>query len=102
MSHPRRSLDPVIHSPVRLSIIAALSGVDQSDFASMRDTVEVSDSTLSKQITILEDADYLLIQKTFVGRRPRTYLSLTTEGRKAFELHLRALRAIVENSQPSA
>lgn len=102
MSHPRRSLDPVIHSPVRFSIVAALSGVDQSDFASLRDTIEVSDSTLSKQITILEDAGYLLIRKTFVGRRPRTYLTLTAEGHKAFGLHLRALREIVENSQPSA
>lgn len=102
MSHPRRSLDPVIHSPVRFSIVAALAAVEQSDFASLRDTVEVTDSALSKQITILEDAGYILIQKTFVGRRPRTYLALTSEGHKAFDLHLQALRRIVENSQSPA
>ncbi|MBB6172410.1 DNA-binding MarR family transcriptional regulator [Nocardiopsis mwathae] len=96
MSHPRKSLDPVIHSPVRFSIVAALAAVDQSDFASVRDTVEVTDSALSKQITTLENSGYIAVRKTFVGRRPRTYLALTPQGRAVFTQHLNALRQIAD------
>ena len=44
MSHPRHQLDPVIHLPVRFSIVAALSAVERAEFRFVRDTVELSDS----------------------------------------------------------
>ncbi|QBI56564.1 winged helix-turn-helix domain-containing protein [Streptomonospora litoralis] len=94
MKHPRSQLDDAIHAPVRFSIAAALAAADQADFKFVRDTVEVSDSALSKQIAVLENAGYVKVRKTFVGRRPRTYLSLTPEGREAFERHVQALRDI--------
>jgi len=94
VTHPRLSLDPVIHAPVRLSIVAALAAVDEADFASLRETLQVSDSLLSKQSSALEEAGYLKIRKAFVGKRPRTYLSLTATGRKALAVHLKALREL--------
>ncbi|WP_370934233.1 winged helix-turn-helix domain-containing protein [Amycolatopsis sp. cg13] len=94
MSHPRLALDPVIHSPVRFSITASLAAVDEADFASVRDAVEISDSVLSKQISRLEAAGYVAVRKIFVGKRPRTCLSLTPQGRKAWNIHVRALREI--------
>ena len=93
--HARHRLDEVIHAPVRLSIIAALADVDEAEFALVRDTVEISDSVLSKQARQLEDAGYVKIRKGYVGRRPRTWLSLTAAGRKALDRHLAARRAIV-------
>jgi DNA-binding MarR family transcriptional regulator len=89
--HPRLSLDPLIHRPITLSVTAALSSVDEADFATVRDIVQVSDSVLSKQITSLEEAGYLKVRKGFVGRRSRTYLSLTAQGRAALAAHLKAL-----------
>ena len=89
--HPRLSLDPLIHRPITLSVASALSAVDEADFATVRDIVEISDSVLSKQITALEQAGYLKVRKAFVGRRPRTYLSLTVRGRAALAAHLKAL-----------
>ena len=62
----------------------------------MRDTVEVSDSVLSKQAAQLEAAGYVKIRKGYVGKRPRTWLSLTPTGRTAYTGHLEALRAIAE------
>lgn len=94
MNHPRNGLDEVIHAPVRFSIMATLAAAERADFKFVRDTVEVSDSVLSKQITTLEGAGYVHVSKTFVGRRPRTYLSLTPAGRSAYRRHLEALRAI--------
>lgn len=94
--HARHRLDDVIHAPVRFSIVAALAKVENAEFAAVRDAVELSDSVLSKQAAQLEAAGYVAIKKGYVGKRPRTWLSLTAEGRKAFEAHLAALRAIAE------
>ena len=92
--HARHRLDEVIHAPVRFSIVAALAGVDDAEFATIRDAVEVTDSTLSKQVAVLEKAGYVTVRKGYVGKRPRTWLSLSRDGRKAYESHLAALRAI--------
>lgn len=92
--HARHRLDETIHAPVRFSIVASLASVDDAVFATVRDAIEVSDSTLSKQVTVLEKAGYVRVMKGYVGKRPRTWLSLTKDGRKAYESHLEALRAI--------
>lgn len=96
MSHPRSRLDEVIHSPVRFSIVAALASATSVEFRVLRDLVEVSDSVLSKQIATLEDAEYVAVSKFRVGRRTRTSLALTPQGRKAFDEHVRALRDIAD------
>ncbi|HRC65142.1 MAG TPA: transcriptional regulator [Dermatophilaceae bacterium] len=92
--HARFRLDEVIHAPVRFSIVAALAHVEEADFAAVRDAVQVSDSVLSKQVTLLERAGYVEVKKGYVGKRPRTWLKLTPVGEAAFNGHLQALRAI--------
>jgi len=94
--HARHQLDEVIHAPIRFSIVAALAGVDEAEFAHVRDVVEISDSALSKQSTQLEVAGYVKIRKGYVGKRPRTWLSLTSAGRAAFDRHLEALSEIAD------
>lgn len=93
-NHPRHDLDELLQSPVRLSLVAALAGVERADFRGLRDTVELSDSALSKQLAALETAGYVTLAKDRVGRRPRTWVSVTPEGRAALAGHLAALRAI--------
>lgn len=95
-AHPRHDLDELLQSPVRFSILAALSSVGEAEFAFIRDTVEVSDSTLSKQVTVLEGAGYVRVKKGYVGKRPRTWLSLTPQGRERFARQLATLRRIAE------
>jgi len=92
--HARHRLDDVIHAPVRFSIVAMLASVDDAVFGVVRDRVEISDSALSKQVTVLEGAGYVKVKKGYVGKRPCTWLSLTKAGRKAYAAHLEALRAI--------
>lgn len=88
-------LDPVINTSTRLSIIALLAPTDEMEFSAVRDTAGISDSTLSKQATALQAAGYIHIRKGHVGRRPRTWLRLTPEGRQAFHAHARALQLIL-------
>lgn len=100
--HPRARLDDVIHAPVRFSIVAALAATHQADFKAVRDTVEITDSALSKQVATLEKAGYVDVRKNWAGRRPRTVLRLTSGGRSAFERHVAALREIAEGAVPAA
>ncbi|RKT84670.1 DNA-binding transcriptional regulator, MarR family [Saccharopolyspora antimicrobica] len=93
--HPRHLLDREIHSPVRLSIMALLVTAEQVEFRRVRDTVEVSDSALSKHISTLESVGYVEVRKGNVDGRPRTWLSATPLGRSAYESHLAALDAII-------
>lgn len=93
-THPRHRLDPVIHFPIRLSMMACLAPVAEAEFSFVMDTVEINAATCSKQATALEAAGYLTIRKGHVGRRPRTWLSLTESGRVALSEYLAALHAI--------
>ena len=81
--------DPLIHPITRLSICGLLAaGADWVEFAALRDAAGISDSVLSKQSRVLEDAGYVEVRKGAVGRRPRTWFRLTAEGREAVEGHL--------------
>jgi len=87
-------LDPVIHAPARLQIMAVLAGVHDAEFALLRDTVQVSDSVLSKHLALLAEAGYIHLRKAALGGRQRTWASLTKEGRRAFAAHVKALQAL--------
>ena len=93
-THPRHRLDEVVHQPVRFSVVAALAAAEQAEFGFVRDTVQVSDSVLSKQVAVLEAAGYVEVRKGYVGKRPRTWLRLTDAGRAAFDAHLATLQEI--------
>ncbi|AXH34809.1 transcriptional regulator [Humibacter sp. BT305] len=98
VTHPRHATDAVLTAPIRLSIVAALSRVDEMEFAALRDLIELSDSALSKQVSALEDAGYVEVRKGYVGKRPRTWLRVSPDGRAALRRHLAALTAIVEGA----
>jgi DNA-binding transcriptional ArsR family regulator len=99
MTEPR--FDEVIHAPTRLAIVAMLAATDWADFKFIRDGAGLSDSALSKQLSILEDAGYVTIRKAFVGKRPRTSASLSKQGRSAFKGHVTALQRIVARAGTS-
>lgn len=90
--------DELIHAPTRLAIVALLAGTEWAEFTFVRDSLGMSDSALSKQLTILEGAGYVDIRKAFVGKRPRTSASLSPLGRRAFEEHVLALEHLVRAS----
>lgn len=98
--HPRYRLSDTLHQPVRFSIAAALAATESMDFGTLRDQIQVSDSVLSKQITILEQAEIVEVKKGFVGKRPRTWLTLTATGRASWAAHLAALRDIAGAAGP--
>jgi DNA-binding MarR family transcriptional regulator len=87
-----------IHQPVRLRIMAALvtlEPADDVDFTYLRDLLEVTDGNLGAHLRKLEEAGYIAVNKTFVERKPRTFVAATAEGRKAFQEHVAALESIL-------
>lgn len=96
MTAPR--FDEIIHPSTRLSIVALLASADWIDFAFVRDRLDLSDSALSKQFSTLERAGYVAVERPTTGRRRRVQVRLTGEGRRAFEGHVAALRAVVATS----
>lgn len=97
MAHPRSGLDKELLSPLRLSVIAALSRVGEAEFAAIRDAIETNDAELSRQLTRLSDVGYLLIDKQRSGRYMKTWLSLTDDGRAALTAHVAALKLITDS-----
>src|SRR5512142_1034623 len=92
-------LNETIHQPVRLRIMAALVALepkDEVDFGYLRDLLDVTDGNLGAHLRKLEEAGYITINKTFVERKPRTYVSATAEGRKVFQDHVAALEEILK------
>jgi DNA-binding MarR family transcriptional regulator len=88
-------LDPLIHPPQRLQIMAVLAGVHDAEFALLRQTVGVSDSVLSKHLSLLAEAGYVRVSKSARDGRQRTWASITRQGRAVFAAHAAALRALV-------
>ena len=88
-------IDDVIHGRVRLGIMAFLSGAEAADFTELKTRLELTDGNLSVHLRKLEDAGFVAIDKSFVGRRPLTRVCMTEAGRKAFIAYLDAMSALV-------
>jgi DNA-binding MarR family transcriptional regulator len=95
-------LNETIHQPVRLRIMATLVTLDKNselDFTYLRDLLGVTDGNLGAHLRKLEEAEYIKVNKSFVDRKPRTYVSATELGKKAFAGHVNALKEILKNDQ---
>jgi len=90
------SIDRIIHEPARLVIVTVLYAVTEADFLYLQQECGLTQGNLSSHLSKLEDAKYVLIEKTFKGKYPLTICSLTRIGREAFEEYLSKIRAVSE------
>jgi DNA-binding MarR family transcriptional regulator len=93
--HPAQRLDDVVHQRVRLGILAVLDQADRADFTYLRKALGLTDGNLSRHLSVLEDAGYLETTKTFEGRKPRTWVRSTRQGKTALADEMAALRELV-------
>ncbi|WP_204797549.1 winged helix-turn-helix domain-containing protein [Paenibacillus rhizosphaerae] len=77
-------------------IMAALAPAERVDFKFLRDAIGVSDSLLSKHLSVLEEAGYVKVIKGYVGKRPRTWLAITETGQSAFKNYVEVLHQIID------
>lgn len=94
-------LDPIIHQTVRLRISASLATLksgESMEFTFLRDLLELTDGNLGAHVRKLEEADYVHVEKTFIDRKPKTFITLTDKGRRALKNHIEALNSIIEGA----
>ena len=78
-------IDRVVHEPARLKILAYLTLVKSADFVFLLSRTGLTYGNLSSHMSKLEEAGYIQVEKQFKDKRPQTMLSITDQGRAAFE-----------------
>ena len=94
---PIAEIDRIIHEPARFMIMAYLYVVESADFLFLMRQTGLTKGNLSSHMSKLETAGYVAIKKEFVDKIPRTLLSLTGEGRKAFDEYRQNMKQVLDS-----
>jgi len=92
--------DELIHQSLRLKIMAALHAAraeEGIEFSRLKALTGATDGNLGSHLGTLETAGYVAVAKDFVGRKPRTRVSITRAGERAFREHRDYLREVIES-----
>ena len=89
------NINKAFESRVRLGIMSVLMVDERVDFSTLKDTLQLTDGNLASHLRALEEAEYLKVEKQFVGRKPNTTYHATDAGREAFKSHLDALEQLI-------
>ena len=92
-------LDDVIHGRMRLGIMAYLASAEVADFNELKAALEATQGNLSIHLRKLEEAGYITIEKSFLGRKPLTRARLTDAGRGAFASYLDAISRLLDEQR---
>ncbi|MEY4927093.1 MAG: hypothetical protein RI894_1529 [Bacteroidota bacterium] len=95
MKHISTQLNKAFDSRVRLGLMSVLVANDEVDFSRMKELLDVTDGNLASHVAALEKAEYIVVYKQFIGKKPQTTYKISELGRKAFAEHLDALEAII-------
>jgi DNA-binding transcriptional ArsR family regulator len=91
-------LDPVIHAPARLRIVATLATLpdgDELSFTRLQDILDLTPGNLITHLRKLEDVGYISTEKTGNGTAGKTTVAITGQGRKALDDYTQALRDLL-------
>lgn len=94
-AHPAAGLNEIVHQRHRLGILAITSRSRQADFGYLQEALGLTSGNLSRHLTVLEDAGLVRVEKGYRGRRPRTWVSITRQGRAALAAEMEALTRLV-------
>jgi DNA-binding MarR family transcriptional regulator len=92
---PFDAIDRVVHEPARLAIMAHLAVLDEADFVYLMNETQLTRGNLSSHMSKLEAAGYVAVEKSFVGRTPRTVLALTEAGRRALDSYRDVMARVI-------
>jgi DNA-binding MarR family transcriptional regulator len=99
VSIPFDKLDKAFENRVRLQIMSILVVNDRYDFNSLKDLLGVTDGNLASHLKGLEKEEYILVNKSFLGRKPNTNYEATVKGKQAFKAHLDALEQLIKHQK---
>ena len=90
--------DPLLHQTIRSKLVSLLISNEELPFKALKVSLGVTDGNLSTHLSKLEKENYITIEKTFEGKRPKTLIRITTVGREAFEIYIEALKSFIEEN----
>lgn len=99
MKIPFEKLDKAFENRIRLQIMSVLVANQQYNFNSLKELLDITDGNLASHLKGLEKEEYILVSKSFLGRKPNTNYEATDKGKKAFKAHLDALEQLIKSAK---
>jgi DNA-binding MarR family transcriptional regulator len=95
--HPLADLDQIIHAPARLMVLTYLYVVESADYVFLMRLTGLTWGNLATHLSKLEEAGYVEIQKTFDGKKPKSILRMTEQGRNAFRAYKKSMKQVLDD-----
>lgn len=96
-------IDRTLHEKARLGIMASLSAHPKGlSFVVLKQLCDLSDGNLSRHIKVLEDAGMVAVKKSFEGKRPLTFCTMTPQGELSFLDYISVLEQVVQDATDRA
>lgn len=89
-------LNPLLHSQLRLAIMSLLISVEEADYSFVKEQTGATSGNISVQMSKLEEAGYIEINKMFKNKRPNTSYTITNDGIEAFEEYVNTLQQYLD------
>ncbi len=100
--YPTNGLDEVVHQRHRLGILTITAEASRAEFGYLRAALDLTPGNLSRHLTVLEGAGLVDVEKGYEGRRPRTWVRITRQGRSALAAEVDLLAALVRKHEDVA
>ncbi|WP_207425831.1 transcriptional regulator [Pedobacter sp. SYSU D00535] len=91
--------DKAFENRIRLQTMSVLVANESYDFNSLKDLLNVTDGNLASHLKALEKEEYIVVTKSFIGRKPNTQYAASPKGREAFRKHLEALENLIKQQK---
>lgn len=92
-------LDRLIHEPARLVVMTILNVVESADFLYLLREAGLTKGNLSAHLARLEEAEYIVIEKSFRGKKPHTNCRISAKGRRAYKSYVDQLKNALGETQ---
>jgi DNA-binding MarR family transcriptional regulator len=99
--HPTNEIDETVHQRHRLGILTITAEAQRAEFGYLREALGLTPGNLSRHLTVLEQAGMIQVEKGYAGRRPRTWVRITRQGRAALAAELAALTELLRRHGPA-
>lgn len=79
--------------------MSVLVANESYDFNSLKELLDVTDGNLASHLKALEKEEYIVVNKSFLGRKPNTRYEASAQGKIAFKKHLEALENLIKQQK---
>jgi DNA-binding HxlR family transcriptional regulator len=90
--------DTILHQPIRSSLVATLITNDELPFKALKEKLNLTDGNLSSHLKKLQVVEYIVIEKYFEEKKPKTIIKITSKGKDAFKIYIKQLKQFVKDN----